>query len=100
MPGTTKTEFLLFTKLHRPRIDRNFVGRPHLLEQLDQRCQRPLTLISAPAGYGKTSLVISWMEASDSPNAWVSLDEGDNDLQLFLSYLLAAINPFFPLPAE
>jgi LuxR family maltose regulon positive regulatory protein len=55
-----------------------------------------LTLISAPAGYGKTTLASCWLEASNSPCAWLSLDESDNDLYLFLSYFLTAIQTIFP----
>jgi LuxR family maltose regulon positive regulatory protein len=69
----------------------NYVDRPHLITKLDQRLQRPLTLVSAPAGYGKSVLVGTWLEASSRPSAWLSLDKGDNDLRLFLSYFLTAI---------
>jgi LuxR family maltose regulon positive regulatory protein len=72
------------------------VPRPHLLERLDQRRQRPLTLVSAPAGYGKSTLMSCWLEACGIPCAWVSLDETDNDLLQLLSYLLAAVQNIFP----
>jgi len=55
-----------------------------------------LTLVSAPADYGKSTLVSCWLEASTIFNAWVSLDENDNELSQFLSYLLAAIRSMFP----
>jgi len=55
-----------------------------------------LTLISAPAGYGKSTLVSCWLESIDLPSAWLSLDEGDNDLHLFLSYMLAAVQTVSP----
>jgi LuxR family maltose regulon positive regulatory protein len=51
---------------------------------------------TAPAGFGKTTLVSSWLEACDCPSAWLSLDENDDDLDLFLTYLLAAIRSMFP----
>jgi LuxR family maltose regulon positive regulatory protein len=76
------------------------VPRPHLLERLDLRRQRPLTLISAPAGYGKTTLVSSWLDTLDAPSAWVSLDEQYDDLMLFLAYFLTAIHSMFPDAAE
>jgi LuxR family maltose regulon positive regulatory protein len=91
---------LLRTKLHRPPITADLVPRPRLLERLDGRCERPLTLLCAPASYGKTTLVSSWLEASDWPSAWVSLDEDDNDLFLFLSYFLAAVQGMFPEAGE
>jgi len=84
---------LIQTKLHRPPIYGAHIHRQRLLDQLDQRHKRPLTLISAPAGYGKTVVASCWLEASDSPCAWLSLDETDNDIRLFLSYFLAAIHP-------
>ena len=79
------------SKLNRPTVVENHILRPHLIAKLDHRLQRPLTLVSAPAGYGKTMLVSSWLEASTRPSAWVSLDKDDNDLRVFLSYLLTAI---------
>ena len=87
---------LIQTKFHRPPLQADFVPRPHLLERLDGWQQRPLTLISAPAGYGKTTLVSSWLDTLDDPNAWVSLDEQDNDLALFLAYFLTAVRSMFP----
>jgi LuxR family maltose regulon positive regulatory protein len=59
-----------------------------------------LTLVVAPAGYGKTTLVASWLEACDCPSGWLSLDEEDNDLALFLSYFSAAIQTMFPYALE
>ena len=70
--------------------------RPRLLERLEQNRQRPLTLVSAPAGYGKSTLVSCWLQMCASPHAWLSLDKNDNDLHLFLSYFLAAIQTMFP----
>nr|MBL0715395.1 response regulator [Desulfobacterales bacterium] len=90
------TEIILSTKLHRTVIDRNHVYRPRLLERLARNRHRVLTFVSAPAGYGKSTLVSSWMEVSDAPNAWLSLDEENNDLRMFLNYFLAAIQTMFP----
>ncbi|NIV39612.1 MAG: hypothetical protein GWN58_62445, partial [Anaerolineae bacterium] len=53
-------------------------------------------LISAPAGYGKTMLASMWLETTDCPSAWISLDETDNDLRSFTGYLLAALDSAFP----
>jgi LuxR family maltose regulon positive regulatory protein len=91
---------ILTTKLYRPRIGRDLVPRPQLLEQLDGWQQRPLTLVSAPAGYGKSTLVSSWLESLDDPTAWLSLDEHDNDLGLFLTYFLACVQTSFPDAVE
>ena len=87
---------LLYTKLHRPPVDRNHIYRPHLFARLDRHRDRPLTLVSAPAGYGKTFLIGCWLEACDIRSAWVSLDENDDDLQIFMSYFIAAIKSLFP----
>jgi LuxR family maltose regulon positive regulatory protein len=72
------------------------VLRPQLLEKLNTYLERPLTLVSAPAGYGKTTLVSSWLSSLDSPSAWVSLDEYDDDLEIFLTYFLTAVRSLFP----
>ena len=84
------------TKLHRPPILAAHLHRKQLLDRLNQGRQRPLTLVSAPAGYGKSTLVSCWLESCDFPSAWVSLDEADNDLRLFLSYFVSAILKIFP----
>ena len=87
---------LLRTKLHRPPVARDHLHRQHLLDWLDHRLQRPLTLISAAAGYGKSTLASCWLESCDCTSAWVSLDEKDSDLRQFMAYFLAAIESMFP----
>jgi len=87
---------LIRTKLHRPPVAADHLHRQHLLERLEKNLKRPLTLVSAPAGYGKTTLMSCWLESSDLPSAWVSLDEYDNDLRMFLAYFLAAVQSIFP----
>ena len=87
---------LIRTKLHRPSVTHDHIHREKLLNRLEQRLYRPLTLVSAPAGYGKSTLISCWVESSKLPSAWVSLDEYDNDLHLFLAYLIAAIQSIFP----
>jgi LuxR family maltose regulon positive regulatory protein len=96
MADETNIGIILRTKLHRPPAPRDYTHRPRLLEYLDQRRERPLTLVSAPAGYGKSTLVSCWLDRCDSPNAWISLDENDNDLRQFLSYFIAAVKTIFP----
>jgi len=61
-----------------------------------RRLRQPLTLVSAPAGYGKSTLAKCWLDAMDLPHAWVSLDEHDDDLVVFLNYFLAAVQSIFP----
>jgi LuxR family maltose regulon positive regulatory protein len=84
---------LLKTKLHAPGPRSGLVSRPHLIERLDQgvRRGRKLTLVSAPAGFGKTTLIAGWLRHADRPAAWLSLDEGDNDPVRFWRYVVAAV---------
>jgi ATP/maltotriose-dependent transcriptional regulator MalT len=82
---------ILATKLYIPQPRPNVVSRPRLTERLNEGLQRKLTLISAPAGFGKTTLVSAWLAGSSQPAAWLSLDEGDNDPTRFLAYLVAAL---------
>ena len=82
---------LLTTKLSVPPVRRKLVLRPRLVDQLNRGLECKLTLVSAPAGYGKTTLVSSWLSQCPYPAAWISLDEGDNDLVRFLSYLVAGL---------
>ncbi|MFL5656763.1 MAG: AAA family ATPase, partial [Ktedonobacteraceae bacterium] len=82
---------ILATKLYLPRLRPNVVSRPRLLERLNEGLHRKLTLIAAPAGFGKTTLVSEWVEGIERPTAWLSLDEGDNDPARFLAYLVAAL---------
>src|SRR5438132_9742911 len=67
------------------------VSGPRLLERLNEGLRRHLVLISAPAGFGKTTLVSQWLALIERPAAWLSLDEGDNDPARFLTYLVAAL---------
>jgi LuxR family maltose regulon positive regulatory protein len=87
---------LIRTKLHRPPVTADHLHRTQLLDRLERNLQIPLTLVSAPAGYGKSTMVSCWLEACSVPSAWVSLDENDSDLHLFLSYLTAAVQTLFP----
>ena len=84
---------LLTTKLHMPALRPGLVERPRLIEKLNRGLERgcPLTLVSAPAGYGKTTLIAQWLQALDRPVAWLSVDAADDDLVRFLSYLVASL---------
>jgi LuxR family maltose regulon positive regulatory protein len=95
-PTKTLSEPILRTKLHRPPVSADIIPRLRLIEQLEEGRQRAMTLISAPAGYGKSVLASQWLQVCGCPGAWVSLDEGDDDLRVFLTYLLAAIQELFP----
>ena len=84
---------ILLTKLFVPSIRPNLVPRPHLIKQLNQKLElgSKVTLLSAPAGFGKTSLVSNWLYDSDFQIAWLSLDKDDNDQARFIAYLVAAL---------
>jgi ATP/maltotriose-dependent transcriptional regulator MalT len=87
---------MLKTKLFIPPVRANCIVRPRLAEQISRGLDRALVLISAPAGYGKTTLVSSWLREINVPSAWLSLDEGDNDPIRFLQYLIAALQRIVP----
>src|SRR5947209_16069215 len=91
---------ILATKLYLPPLRPNVVSRPRLLERLNEGLHRKLTLISAPAGFGKTTLVSEWVAGIEQPTAWLSLDEGENDPARFLSYLVAALQTITPVTGE
>ena len=82
---------ILQTKFFIPRIRPSFIPRPRLIENLNEGLHVELTLISAPAGFGKTTLITEWLQQCDRPAAWLSLDEGDNDPVRFLAYFIAAL---------
>lgn len=83
--------FLLQTKFYIPTSRPELVSRARLIERLNRGRRRKLTLVSAPAGFGKTTLLSDWSRQCELPFAWLSLDEGDNDLKRFLSYFVAAL---------
>ncbi len=84
---------LVTTKLYLPPVSPRLTPRPHLIQRLDEglRLGRRLTLVSAPAGFGKTTLLSEWAAGCEWPVAWLSLDAGDNDPARFLAYLVAAL---------
>jgi len=97
-PLEPKLQPLIKTKLFIPRLRKDYVPRPHLLEKIEKGATKTLTLISAPAGYGKTTLLAEWidhLQRITSPTpwsvAWFSLDAGDNDPIRFLAYLTATL---------
>lgn len=100
--NTPDSEFspLIKTKLYRPHLPVDLVPRPHLTAWLDERSYRPLTLVSAPAGYGKSTLISSWLDTCNYPHTWLTLDSQDNDLVVFLTYFLEAIRIIFPEAAQ
>src|SRR5437660_6616079 len=91
---------ILATKLYIPRLRPNVVIRPRLIERLNEGLQRKLTLIAAPAGFGKTTLLSAWVAGCDRQVAWLSLDKGESDPTLFLTYLVAALQTIAPTIGE
>jgi LuxR family maltose regulon positive regulatory protein len=88
------TPSLISTKIQRPRVGRRLVLRPRLVEQLNP--PNSLTFILAPAGYGKTTLLSTWLETCRMPTVWLSLDEHDNDLAVFVAGLTEALQSVLP----
>lgn len=82
---------ILATKLYLPRLRPNVVERSRLLARLNEGLHRRLTLISAPAGFGKTTLISQWVQEIGRPTAWLSLDAGEKDPGRFLLYFVAAL---------
>ncbi len=96
-PNTTGP--LLETKLFVPKPTRGLVARPRLIERLDRGAESKLTLISAPAGFGKTTLLAEWLAASPTGGrsvAWLSLDQADNEPLSFWTYLITALQTMVP----
>ncbi len=87
----TMSASILATKLYIPPPRPKIVLRPRLIERLNEGLHQKLTLISAPAGFGKTTLISEWAAGGDQKVAWLSLDEGDNDPARFLTYLISAL---------
>ena len=87
---------LLATKLHLPHPRAQLVPRSHLVERLQQGVAGILTLVSAPAGYGKTTLLAQWLASTRAPVAWLSLEPEDNEPTRFLTYVIAALQTLDP----
>lgn len=87
---------MLQTKLHIPPAGNNIIHRSGLLTILDNGLSRKLVLLSAPAGYGKTTVVSDWINQNKIPSVWFSLGYGDNDPVVFLSYIISGIQGIRP----
>ncbi len=88
----TDWDGLLATKLHRPRLQPEYVRRQRLVDRLEESLTRGLVLVCAPAGFGKTTLLTDWAGQSEAPVAWLSLDQGDNDPARFWRHVAAALD--------
>jgi LuxR family transcriptional regulator, maltose regulon positive regulatory protein len=89
--GVAELDALLATKLHVPRARRGLVGRPRLVDRLTDGLPGGLTVVCAPAGFGKTALLADWARRGARPVAWLSLDTGDNDPARFWRHVAAAL---------
>lgn len=95
-------QLLLGAKTQVPKTFGQLIERPRLLAQLDRCLTVPITLVSAPAGFGKTTLLCQWVNAAAlralprTRIAWLSLDEGDSRLEVFLAYFIAALRVVYP----
>jgi LuxR family maltose regulon positive regulatory protein len=86
----------LKTKLFMPPVPQEMVRRPRLVGRIKEGLNRKLTLISAPAGFGKTTLLSECFSSSETPVGWISLDADDNDPSRFWSYLISALQKLYP----
>jgi ATP/maltotriose-dependent transcriptional regulator MalT len=87
---------LIQTKLYRPRMGTDLIPRPRLLERMNAGLGGKVTLVCAPAGFGKTTLLVTWVETIDRPTVWLSLDVHDDELASFVRSLTAALQSVFP----
>lgn len=94
------SDSLLITKLHVPKVQTGLVARSRLDRRLEAGSSTRLTLVCAPAGFGKSTLLAAWSEEQANPVAWVSLDEGDNSATRFLLHLVAALRNAYPAMGE
>ncbi|TNE46707.1 MAG: hypothetical protein EP343_22595 [Deltaproteobacteria bacterium] len=88
--------FLFESKLFPPALPKAMVHRPSLVSTLTQSIKNKLTLLVAPAGFGKTTAVLEWLEATQTPVAWVALEESENQPVMFLRYLIASLQRHNP----
>ena len=93
-------ENILSTKLHRPPVTSDCIIRNNIIEVLEKNIYKPLSLVVAPAGYGKSVIVSQWLESTKALFTWISLDDEHNDLRTFLLYINAAIEKIFPRALE
>ena len=91
---------ILLTKLHPPQVYSDQIIRTSLINQLEENLEKPVSLISAPAGYGKSQTVGQWIYQTSTKSCWISLDNEHNNLRTFLTYLVKAFDKMIPGSAE
>ena len=87
-------------KLHKPPLPEGLVHRRELIERLERGRDKKMSLLVAPEGYGKSTLVCDWLKDCQQPHAWWSLDNDDDDLHRFLTFWIAALNEISPTPSK
>lgn len=87
---------LLQTRISLPQLPNKFIQRPRLTGRINQGVQGPLTLLAAPAGFGKTQLLIEWVHETRLPIAWLTVDSDDKDLSRFFRYFIGALQTIEP----
>lgn len=87
---------ILATKLYVPKCPAHLIKRERLIEKMNRTLACKLTVVSAPAGFGKSTLLSDWVEQIEAPVSWVSLDNGENDVIRFWSYVIAALQGIRP----
>ncbi|MDJ0957426.1 MAG: LuxR C-terminal-related transcriptional regulator [Arenicellales bacterium] len=87
---------IIRNKFYRPSVTIDYISRDALSARLEAGVDLPLTIVSAPAGYGKSTLVSHWLGIRGSPSVWLSLDESDSDPRVFLTYFIAALRTVSP----
>ena len=95
-PVTELRPPLLRTKISVPRLPGEFIHRPRLTNRIHQAVKGPLTLLTAPAGFGKTHVLIEWTKENSLPVAWLTLDGDDNELSRFVRYAIGALQTVQP----
>jgi len=95
-PVTELRPPLLKTKISIPRLPGEFIHRPRLTDRINQGVKCPLTLLTAPAGFGKTNLLVEWTRETDLPVAWLSIDSDDNNPSRFIRYAIGALQTVAP----
>ncbi|HKA48799.1 MAG TPA: LuxR C-terminal-related transcriptional regulator [Candidatus Dormibacteraeota bacterium] len=96
LPSVLERASVLATKLRIPRVRLDTLARPRLIERLEEASNRALVLVSAPPGFGKSTVLADWARSTAGPVAWLSLDAGDNDASRFWRYVAAALARFHP----
>jgi len=87
---------ILYTKLYKPVVDDHYVFRKQIIEGLEENRSRPLTLVAAATGYGKSVAISEWLDFTKAKHCWVSLDDELNDLRLFLAHIICGVKYSFP----